>query len=273
MKPSPQLNIQQLCQLVNGQLLMPQLPPLGRDWEPILGVAVCLPQTTPTVDQEEDVTGGAVWLTSDDHQEAWWQAQAAFSRGALAVISPFALPPQDGRVTIQSEHWDTCRGLMNWCHTESNGVLGIVIVGPDNEHRNDANMILAGDDPVQCAQHWLRLERSTDLVIELDLEKKEQVLYQSVLPQCDFLGIYSLAVGAQQVQQLLNEIVLFASVGNVGWLSQSAPILLAPECWVGPMANHEEWSRVRIQSPGENYVRWIDDLKSKENIAGISSSD
>jgi len=119
---------------------------------------------------------------------------------------------------------------------------------------------------------WLVAEAS-DIVVELDFEKKERVLYESVLPRCDFLGIYSLAVGAQQVQQLVNEIILFAAVGGATWLETSSPILLAPECWAGPLADHEEWSRVLLRSPGADYTDWIDDFKTKQHTAEISSSD
>ena len=261
---------------MDGQLLWPQLPPLGRDWEPILGVGTfpvgTFPDGASGDEGGDDWTGCAIWVLCADMQEAWCAAQQLFSQGALAIISPFAIPPQDGCVTIQSSLLATSKGIMSWCRTQLQGVFGIVVTGPGNEPTERSKNILHANDPVACAGHWLGVDIESDVVVELDWEKKDQVLYQSVLPQCDFLGIYSLAVGAQHVQQLVNEIVLFASVGNASWLDRSS-ILLAPECWAGPLADHDEWSRVVLKSPGENYAVWLSDHQSKQHIAEISSSD
>ena len=82
MKPSPHLTLQKLNGLVNGQLLFAQLPPLGGDWEPVLGMTSTQPPSEYTQSSQfdssesmlsgspggsaasnlgDDLAGGAVW--------------------------------------------------------------------------------------------------------------------------------------------------------------------------------------------------------------------
>lgn len=265
MKRAANLSLQQLCDLVQGELLLPPSPPLGGVWEPILALAACGSQSP--LDQDlASWAGAAVWLLSDSPEESWALAQHAFLAGAIAVVTPHAIPPQDGRVTILADRTQAARGVMQWCRETLDGLFGVVVIGPGNDRQEAGSSspatiapfyLLNADVAWRAAAAWLTCPAETTHVLaEVSIEKKDLLLYQSVLPRSDFLGIYSLAAGEQPVQQLLHEVMLLISANETPWLSDHSPVLLAPECWVAQEVDHEGWNRIQVASPGRNYCEW-----------------
>jgi hypothetical protein len=275
MKLSSDLTLQRLAEMVGGQILFPPLPPLGGSWEPVLGLtaAPCISGNRLSNLEAVDLQGAAVWLVGADAQTSWWCSQQAFSAGALAVISAYALVPPAGRVCIQAAESDAACGVLTWCHLHLSGSLGVVLRETCDRSHEKPPSVMSGDDLVGFAVEWLNSTPCDDIVVELSIEKKNQLMQQFVLPRGDFLGIYSLAVGTQRQEQLLIDILSFVASGRVSWLSKSSPIMLAPECWHAPPLDHPEWSRVVLKSPGVNYQNWIDELRSQKYTAETSSSD
>ncbi|HIF33657.1 MAG TPA: hypothetical protein EYG57_14035 [Planctomycetes bacterium] len=272
MKLSADLTVKKLADIVCGQVIFPPLPPLGGSWEPIHGVTAITPTLIASL-QTDDLKGAAVWLVGVDAQTAWWSSQVAFSAGALVVVSEHSLVPRAGRACIQAAELEAANGMLGWCHSQLTGFLGVVLRESRGPGEKELESVVCGDELVRFAVDWLLSTPGDDVVVELSIEKKTQLLQQFVLPCVDFLGIYSLAIGAHRPENLLNEILSFVASSHVSWLPKSSPIMLAPECWNAPPLDHPEWSRLIVKSPGANYENWIDELRSQQHIAEISSFD
>jgi hypothetical protein len=278
MRSSNDLTLERLTNLVQGELHLPQMPPLGGSWEPILGITAnpALPSCS-----EEQRRGAVVWITSEDNQEAWWSAQAAFSLGALAVISAHAIPPLDGRASIQAANSDATRGLLHWCAEEQQGLIGLVLTDQRSSDQRTGDQqasgqsldtdepipsddssatILSANVPSLLAARWLDVvDQCRDTILELSPSKKDDVLFQSALPHPDFLGIYSLALGENKLPDNIYEILSAIRLNSTPWLKESTSILISPE---SVPQKSITGSSATVLSPGKNYQEWIRHIRT-----------